>query len=597
MVLLRHIIANAVLLIVSTIASPCEPIPPLWVPFGPCHLPGVSSWGTQVAVGNASQQICITPSTVTNSTLLMAMSVCNDAQLAAENMTHEQCASRRGGFLNLGTLPTASDAEQTTLQYLNPGWNKIQGNDAFDSAVTTVLYMHGGMDNGVTMLDIVVTDGQNHTTSQLALGCQSVFLDTLVNTKQIERRSFGINAGSTSITHPRSGSLVFGGYDSASINGAFIEYPMTYPIILNDRVCPLQVTIRQLSLRQPDLPDDILFGEEWPLQACIEPYDNLFRLPDTLVNKNLVPTMERILDSQLVSSPPDPDIWINEPGLLFGFNDSSSFNGSLVFTLDQNFTVEIPSHEIVRPLRGLAPNGSNVINDQFTELQVYPVEPLDAAVLGKIFLSQVYLHVDYDRQVFELANINTDNESILPVTDVTNKGSKCPTGSKGINGATIAIAIAVNVVLLVLLVAIGWVVFSRRRGRRRAIQSTTQQDVESEKVPKVVSIEHLSPITSQISTEGTAASSMPQVQPGVSNLRGIPLPEVSIHQRLDHLHQLGPREQSSAEMQGTSVNQGDILGELPSPASDRAAVVGGGKMTEPRERNQSFASELSTETR
>jgi hypothetical protein len=81
-----------------------------------------------------------------------------------------------------------------------------------------------------------------------------------------------------------------------------------------------------------------------------------------------------------------------EPGITYhnSPNSSLSFNSSLVITLNNGFQVEIPNYELVHPLRGLAPNGSRVLNTSIMEVQVFsdPV-PLGAAVLGKSFLSQV----------------------------------------------------------------------------------------------------------------------------------------------------------------------------------------------------------------
>jgi hypothetical protein len=84
-----------------------------------------------------------------------------------------------------------------------------------------------------------------------------------------------------------------------------------------------------------------------------------------------------------------------EPGITYHNSPNSTFgfNASLIITLNNGFQVEIPNYELVHPLRGLAKNGSRVLNTTIMEVQVYsdPV-PLGSAVLGKAFLSQVSLN-------------------------------------------------------------------------------------------------------------------------------------------------------------------------------------------------------------
>jgi hypothetical protein len=80
------------------------------------------------------------------------------------------------------------------------------------------------------------------------------------------------------------------------------------------------------------------------------------------------------------------NLFIPEPGLIYP--SSTGFNGSLRFTLDDGFTVEIPNSELQHPLRGLDKNGDYVLQPNVTEVNVYS-EALNAWVLGKVFLSQV----------------------------------------------------------------------------------------------------------------------------------------------------------------------------------------------------------------
>lgn len=118
----------------------------------------------------------------------------------------------------------------------------------------------------------VATGGQNHATSELGLGIDSVLLDALMNASLIPATRFGINAGSQSIAKPWDGSLVLGGFDQASINDHFTEYEMNYA-----RICPLQVSMQRLTLRPEGREGIVLSDEGSSFHACIEPSVELLK--------------------------------------------------------------------------------------------------------------------------------------------------------------------------------------------------------------------------------------------------------------------------------------------------------------------------------
>lgn len=122
-------------------------------------------------------------------------------------------------------------------------------------------------------------------------------------------------------------------------------------------------------------------------------YDNLFRLAPETVDKVMT------WFSDLTSYTEEPvkpekynDKLLNlEPGLVYP-RAAGSFNGSMRVTIGKDFTVDVPLHELWRPLRGLDSTGEMILHDGFNELQVYGAdarESLYAPVLGKAFLSQV----------------------------------------------------------------------------------------------------------------------------------------------------------------------------------------------------------------
>ena len=83
-----------------------------------------------------------------------------------------------------------------------------------------------------------------------------------------------------------------------------------------------------------------------------------------------------------------PDLLVTEPGLFYP--SSVGFDGSLIISLNNGFEVEIPNEELQHPVRGLDRNGTRILQNNVTEVNIYSKPaPLDAAVLGKVFLSQV----------------------------------------------------------------------------------------------------------------------------------------------------------------------------------------------------------------
>jgi hypothetical protein len=120
-----------------------------------------------------------------------------------------------------------------------------------------------------------------------------------------------------------------------------------------------------------------------PLLTLKYRYDNLFRLPLTLL-ENFQQITGWSPDTKA-----DPNLLIVEPGLLYP--QSIGFNGSLIIKLQgYDGEVEIPNYELSHPLRGIATNGTRILDTDLTELNIFHEAPLfDTAVLGKVFLSQV----------------------------------------------------------------------------------------------------------------------------------------------------------------------------------------------------------------
>ena len=505
-----HLRAIAILLLFPTSTFAACPQDPIFLPVGNCTinipgLPTIHSWGAPISVSPSSysstlQYLCGVPSTVTNTTFYTTSLLCSDANIRAQNLTYAQCLSRRGGGLLVSPSgePLGPDALATTstanLFDSDPGWATIMKPDPpFPAAVSATLHLHGR--DSITMTAGLIEAGTNHTTTHLSLGDKSVLLSSLVASKRIAVAAFGFDAGSQSHSLPRAGGLVLGGWDDGARAGTEVRFPMAdyreAHQLNGRRTCPLQVTISSMVLRPAggggdgsSTSSDYPLGIEpaHPQQACIEMYDNLPRLPSGVIAKirDGFQAFTGSAEQPIRYTAADPtapfshdnegplaqlqEIYIPEPGLIYPTtNLTEAFNGSLVITLaENNFTVEIPLEELLNPVRGIARDGTRVVNANFTELAVYQdPAPEDAAVLGKVFLSRVYLYVDYDKGEFTLAQAATSGRTIL-VAAGDDEGGTC--GGGGWTRVTIALVAVVAVLGVALLGGLAYWLW-RRRGR------------------------------------------------------------------------------------------------------------------------------------
>ena len=126
--------------------------------------------------------------------------------------------------------------------------------------------------------------------------------------------------------------------------------------------------------------------------ADVPRYDNLFRFPTsyTKVLKEQLLVSYVDADKDQVSASSYSGIRNLEPGLVFPSKPLAGVTMTLRATLDNGLTVIVPTHELLRPLRGLDQSGTPQVDTNLTEIAIYDGEaPEDAIVLGKAFLSTV----------------------------------------------------------------------------------------------------------------------------------------------------------------------------------------------------------------
>lgn len=227
-----------------------------------------SSYGIRLNVGNPKQNLCLTPSTVVDNTLLITSNIC--ATNALGNSTLAQCRSYHGGLFDLTAAGASFQNVSVTTANIpqDPGW--LQFNNPYTVAGRTDLDLVSNV-AAANMTVVAITEGSNFTAGHLGLGKNSVLLRHLKDSGQIPSLSFGLNAGSQSIQNPRRGNVMLGGWDPASVASPFYSYPMNYTDTLAGRYCPLQVQIQGLQLLLAGLEPIELIGEGDGHAACIEP--------------------------------------------------------------------------------------------------------------------------------------------------------------------------------------------------------------------------------------------------------------------------------------------------------------------------------------
>ncbi|KAF3939972.1 hypothetical protein ABW19_dt0210499 [Dactylella cylindrospora] len=354
----------------------------------------VAAFGLQVEVGRdgqAGQNLCLGVSSVMSATYLLGPEACEN------DPSNEQCEASHGGTIDINAIPGFSSQSTPTAGIESPVetfWNDLNG------AVTTF----GAVDfelSGSTELDDfevgIVTNGTKFNIGQLGVGPKSTWLQSLKNKGLIDRLMFGFDGGSQSPVSSRPGHLVLGGYDRLRVDGPFVEFDINYEPTEKYRPCPFRVQINSIGVVFDDGRSAPFIGSEsGKLEACIEPYDNLFRFPETRLSALDIPSIGLNKGRLDPNNLPDAGLLVNEIGWRYLTSNRPppfSFNIALQGA-EEEFQALVPSEQLQHPLRGIDKDGNFAVNNNYTELNIFEEAAVkDTIVFGKAFLSQVSLTV------------------------------------------------------------------------------------------------------------------------------------------------------------------------------------------------------------
>jgi hypothetical protein len=250
----------------SILATALSTCPTLTLQLSNCTVPGTSvdSWGVAFTFG--SQDLCLAPSTVVNTTLLIGSDYCQ----SYPNGTFAQCESLSGQTFNISAAGASYNASTPAILGSNPVWNAISSNQLLAGNTSLYLPGNGSLPNFPVG---IITSGDNQNVGHLGLATNSQFLHHLKENCLITQNGFGLDAGSQSVENPRAGTLVLGGYDQASIKGHFSTFPIG-DTNSNGKQCPFQVMITNIAVRSSnpaETPDYELSSDGPRLPTCIEP--------------------------------------------------------------------------------------------------------------------------------------------------------------------------------------------------------------------------------------------------------------------------------------------------------------------------------------
>ncbi|KAH0562730.1 hypothetical protein GP486_002607 [Trichoglossum hirsutum] len=362
---------------------------------------GVTAFGILTEVGGpVTQRICLAPSTVVNSTLLSVETLC---EISDPNMTHRECESLRGGFFDKQKSTTWKDSSLSDFNNTrqNPVWEHFNPPGITDVGYDTLRFPESS-DLAFYGYGLALnTRGNVSNQGMLGLGTNSLFVERALNESRSPSRSWSLDSGSQSLANPRSGELVIGGYNRGRKDGTFVWTNISD--LSGERPCPLRTKIKAMKIILTDGSEEPLMSGAETIEACIEPSllgvlntdDNIFRFtPSMLANlkdrTNFNPDLMR-----LYSTDNALNLTYTETGLLY--SSANTKNWSLSMTLDSGYTTTLPHYEVQGPLRGWNAFGEKVVVPNTTMVAVLntPTGDGEAPTLGKVFLSQSLLVVDY----------------------------------------------------------------------------------------------------------------------------------------------------------------------------------------------------------
>jgi hypothetical protein len=294
--------------------------------------------------------------------------------------------------------------------------------------------------------------------SALALGPESSVLSRLVSNRLTPSTSFGVDFGSRSETRPRPGQLVIGGVNAgrfdARTKAEFKMWNAAAPIN-----CPLQVLLADVVLTN-DAGSFSLFPDPgFKVSACVDTLQNAFTFTPAMFAK-----------WQGLTG------WIADDGSRYTPQtyplDREHLMGTLTIKLANGYETIIPHHELVSHERGSDGQGKYVVTNSSRVMAAVQSGDSDLGhdipVLGGVFLSQNYLHVDYESSSFWLSPQIGDGKFPDNIVTTCNATQSNPGTGVGSGNPHLGLEVGLPVAFVVVALGLLALFMYRRRGTQAA---------------------------------------------------------------------------------------------------------------------------------
>ncbi|MCJ1475708.1 hypothetical protein MMC13_004371 [Lambiella insularis] len=417
--------------------------PPLLLPITNYTLADGVALNRGVGVQVGSQILGLRLSTRLANTRLRNADDCQQGNASIET----QCAGSTGSIFDLTKSKTWSQAGPG-------GWNvsAIDPHEAGESIVDGWDMAKLFSTSSVPGFPMEVwSNAASDNRSGLAIGPNSSFLEWLSSASLVPSKVLGIYFGSRSQLEGADCLMTIGGIDKSRLNGPFTNFSTQADYVVAP--CPLQVLVSDIRLNNANGSFSLLADSEATVAACIDPLQNSFTLTPSMYAQ-----LAMVINQSNTSYngiPTDPAS--SEPLL-----------GNLSITLSNGFQTTIPHYELVSQMRGSSSTGAYTIVDPTRiTTALGSTANTTTPILGGVFLSQLYLMIDYKNQMFGLApavveNLGSQKAEVIPVCNATMTASSGPVATKSNVGA-IAGGVVGGVLGLLLLYAIALCVWRRLR--------------------------------------------------------------------------------------------------------------------------------------
>lgn len=407
----------------------------------------VTSNGIAMAVGSPGQIIAITPSTLSNNTIIMNRGHCAYNDIA--------CVGTIGGGFNASQSSTFM---QTTLD----AWNGSVQDAAYYDALLNVpgTYFNDDLTIGVkqepqtfTGFPLLLASLKSSFYSQLGIGSNSTFIDRVVEAGFAPSRSYSFFAGIYSSV--QAGVLVIGGYSDRFYEGEL------YTKSLDGMTNEIHFGVTKMVYEEDGQTTDLMPDNFTEFRGYIDPFYPTLIMPNSTATKFATATNATYL----------PKVG------LFSYASTAVPKGNITVTMENNITTVIPNYALFDPpaydngILSVYRNGSeSVVYGMITTWETYGSTVEDIAVFGMPYAAMIYIIQDYERQTASIGNANQNAQIGGDLTAICSL-NKFSHGSSNHAGA-IAGGVVGGVVGLALIALLGWFLWRRKKRATAANRET-----------------------------------------------------------------------------------------------------------------------------